>query len=325
MIYFLAHGATLALAWFLAMNIALSALAVVAAREAGARRFGRSSALPFVLRLFPATASAAFVVGVFVPSYWRFEPREFVEGFDVTLTIFAAGAALLLIGSCARGAIGWWRAAARARTWTETAEPLGLEGVGIPAFRIDAPQPVMALVGILRPRLLVTRGLIDALTPEELAASLAHEVCHHRAWDNLKRLAMLGAPDVLRWTPAARRLEHEWVTCAEHGADAAATNPSGRTARLALASALVKVARLMPTQPRIVEPISTLIGGGEIAARVEWLIDDGPEPAASRRQRVVWAARGTAAVAAATTLAYGYAPLLDIVHTATEILVNRLP
>ena len=331
------HGATLALAWFLVTNVALAALAALAALTRGAcpepgrgtaRRAGRSPSLPLALRLFPAAASAAFVAGVFVPSYWRFEPRDFVEGFDVTLTMLAAGAALLLAGSCARGAGAWWRAARRARAWTRTAEPLdlkGVNGIGVPAFRIDAPQAVMALVGILRPRLLVTRGLIDALTPEELAASIAHEAAHHRAWDNLKRLAMLGAPDLLRGTSVARRLEHEWAASAEHMADAAASEVTGRAARLALASALVKVARLVPPPAPIAEPISTLLGGGEIAERVQHLIDDGPERAAPRpRGLSSWAVR-CAAAAAAIAFGYGYAPLLAAVHTATEILVHRLP
>jgi Zn-dependent protease with chaperone function len=198
-----------------------------------------------------------------------------------------------------------------------------VNGIGVPAFRIDAPQAVMALAGILRPRLLVTRGLIDALTPEELAAAIAHEVGHHRAWDNLKRLAMLGAPDVLRWTPAAHRLEHQWAAAAEHIADAAAAHASGGSARLALASALVKVARLMPPPTPVTEPISTLIGGGEIASRVQRLIDDCPEQTGSRRQgaaRARWAA-----AAAAVAVAFGYAPLLKTVHDATEILVHYLP
>lgn len=43
--------------------------------------------------------------------------------------------------------------------------------------------------GILRPRLLITRPVLDALTDEELRACVAHELGHSRGWDNLKRLA----------------------------------------------------------------------------------------------------------------------------------------
>ena len=314
---YLLHGATLALAWFLMLNTAVSAVV------AGAARRARRSLL--MLRLLPATASAAFVAGVFIPSFWRFEPRDFTEGFDLTLTLLAAAAAAMLAGAFARGAMAWWHVARRARAWTAAVHAMRFDGIDVPVFRIDSSRPVMALVGILRPRLIVTRGLIDALTAEELAASLAHEIGHHHAWDNLKRLTILGAPDVLRWLPGTRRLEQQWAAAAEHRADASATGASDRSARLALASALVKVARLMPIPAPFTEPISTLVGGGEIAARVHRLIDDGPEPSTSpRRQSQLWV-RCAAAVAALVAFVFGYAPLLATVHRVTEILVNTLP
>ena len=77
----------------------------------------------------------------------------------------------------------------------------------------------MALVGVLRPRLLITRPVLEALTDEELSASVAHELSHWRAWDNLKRLAMRAAPDILFATSAARALERRWAAASEHAAD----------------------------------------------------------------------------------------------------------
>ena len=58
------------------------------------------------LRLLPSAASPLFVVValVFVPSYWKFEPREFAEGFDLTLTLAAAAAGALLVHALVRGA-----------------------------------------------------------------------------------------------------------------------------------------------------------------------------------------------------------------------------
>lgn len=320
---YLLHGATLALAWFLAANIALSAAVAVIARRVNSARLRRSASLLLLLRLLPAAASVLFVALVFIPSYVKFEPREFAEGFDVTLMLAALAAAALLVSAGVQGGIAWRRAVRRARVWTETAQPLALDGVGIPAFCIEADQPVMALVGIVRARLLVTRGLIEALTPEELAVSIAHEIGHHRAWDNLKRLAMRSAPDLFGWTKAARRLEHEWAGAAEHTADAGASRAADRGARLALASALVKVARLMPAPTSIAVPISTLMGSGEIASRVRRLLDDAPEPDAAPRRTSP--SRLALALAAVVSLALAYAPLLATVHGATEVLVHHLP
>src|SRR5262249_21743930 len=179
---------------------------------------------------------------------------------------------------------------------------------------------VIALSGVFRPRLLVTRGLVDALSSAELAASVAHEVGHRRALDNLKRLIMRASPDILIAFPAARVLEQRWASAAEHAADRMAG--SGAAARCALASALVKVARLTPAVPPIAEPISTLIAGGEIASRVQRLLDDRQVPNGRSATLPIWIA-GFAAVLVPLFLAY--TPLLRAVHEATEVLVRTLP
>jgi len=315
---YLAHGATLALVWFFVVNLAASAFVAFSARRAPG-----SAALLLALRLAPALLSVAFVVAVFLPSYWRFEPREFAEGFDITLTSIAALAAAIVLTGAVRGARAWTHAARRTRAWTRAAQPFAIDGIGMPAFRIEAPQAQMALSGIVRPRLIVTSGLLAALTPEEFAASAAHEVAHHRSWDNLKRLAIRSAPDLLHWTRAARAIERRWAAAAEHRADAASADPRALATRLALASALVKVARLMPPPVPAAEPISTLVGGGDIASRVERLIEDGHGAAAVNDDRAMWIVGGATGLAA--LIAAQYIPLLTIVHQVTEVLVQRLP
>ena len=99
-----------------------------------------------------------------------YEPREFVEGFDVSLTTLAVAGdgRHRLCASCAacdgvaaRGATDRPTGCARPGRWRSPASRM-------PAFAIDADAPVMALVGVLRPRLLITRPVLDALTDEEL-------------------------------------------------------------------------------------------------------------------------------------------------------------
>ena len=317
---YLLHGTTLALAWFVSLNLALSCLVAAAGRAWSARGAHRPAARRWLaLRLLPATLSAAFVVGVFVPSYWRFEPRDFTEGFDVTLTALAALGAALVAAGALRGGAAWWRVARRARLWMAAAEPLAIAGLDLPAFRVDAARPMMALVGILRPRLLITGGLIEVLTPDELAAAIAHELGHRDAWDNLKRLAMSAAPDLLGWTTSARVIEREWASAAEQRADhAASTSPP---VRIALASALLKVARLTPAAAVVAEPLSTLVGGGAIVARIEELIDP---PTAALRPRPPLTAR-LAAVAVGAAFLYAYPPLLVVVHGLTEAVIRVVP
>jgi len=316
---FVLRGLTLALAWLLAMNVGAAGLVAIVARRWTTMAATRSPAFWLSLRLAPAALSFAFVAAVFLPSYWRYEPRQLVEGIDLTLIALAVAAIVLIVSAAARGVAAWRRASRRTRAWLERARPLTLRETSMPAFAIDADTPVMALVGIVRPRLLITRGVLDAFTDEELSASVAHEVRHRRAWDNLKRLAMCAAPDVLPWTSAARAIEQQWASRSEHAADREACD--SRRARCALASALVKVARLTPARTPIAEPISTLVDGGEIASRVQRLLDDGMPPEAVRPSPRNWipVACLTAALIA------GYAPLLRLVHGATEILVYMLP
>jgi Zn-dependent protease with chaperone function len=316
---YLLHGGTLALAWFLLVNIVMSAAVAAWAGRMTSEHGARSAAFWFALRVLPATAALLFVAGVFVPSYWKYEPREFVEGFDATLTALALGSTGIIIAGVARGARAWRNAARRTQWWMQTAQPLALAGTELAAFEIDSDAPIMALVGVFRPRLLVTRGLVGALTDEELAASVAHEVGHSRAWDNLKRLLMRAAPDVLTSTAAARAIERRWASASEHSADRMAASDSP-VARCALASALVKVARLTLTVTPIAEPISTLVDGGEIVSRVERLLADAAPPV-RRRSVLGWISLVLVAIAAAAS----YGPLVRLVHTATEVLVHSLP
>jgi Zn-dependent protease with chaperone function len=314
---FLVHGFTLAFAWLLLFNVAATVLVTVLAARLTKRSFAASPNFWLALRLAPAALSLAFAAFIFIPSYWQYEPREFVEGFDVSLTALAAAALAVIVAAIARGLSAWRSAKRRTDAMIRAGRPMALANTSMPAFAVDTNAPMMALVGVLRPRLLITRPVLDALTDEEFNACVAHELGHWRAMDNLKRLAMRGAPDLLFVTSAARALERRWVAASEQIADSAAGH--SEHVRCALASALVKVARITPMVSSITEPISALVDGGDITERVRRLLDDAPSAAASRTMRWLPVAIPAAA------LALAYSPLLRIVHSVTEILVNSLP
>jgi Zn-dependent protease with chaperone function len=316
MTHFVLHGAVLSLSWFLAVNVAASTIVARAARR---QARSESATFWFAVRVLPACVATLFVAAVFVPSYWRYEPRDTLERIDLTLAACAIGAGGLLAAAGIRGASAWWQARSRVGVWMRTARPLSIARTNVRAFEVEAQRPIMALVGVLRPKLLVTRGLMNALSEEELAACVAHELGHSRAWDNLKRLAMRASPDALSGTSAAREIERRWASASEHAADRMAGR-SGAVARCALASALVKLARLIPPEPAPAEPMSTILGGGEIASRVRRLLDDRAlAPAAGRT--CAW----VALVIALVTTAVTYDPLLKGIHQVTEQLVHSLP
>ena len=310
------HGVTIGLVWFGLVNVAVAAFVALVARRALLREANRDAAFWLTLRLLPAAAASAFVIALFAPSYWQYEPRD-VEDLDLLLSVGALAAALLIAVSVVRGGRAWRRAASRTRAWLRVARRIET-AAGIPVYEVPIAAPMMALSGVLRPRLLVTRGVVEALTVEELQAGIAHEIGHFRAGDNLKRLAMRAAPDVLVSTRTAADIEARWASAAEHDADRAGA--ADNETRCALASALVKIAKLTPLSTPIAEPISTLVDGGDITSRVHRLLDDAAPPASSR-----WSARVGTAVLVAAGGTLSYSTLLWLVHEATEVIVNTLP
>jgi Zn-dependent protease with chaperone function len=320
---YLLYGATLGFTWFLALNVALSCVIALVARAAMERLADVDAHLRartlLSMRLLPAVVSTIFVAGVFLPSFLRLEPRNFDEAFGITTTTFAAASCVLLAAALWRGASALADAARRTRAWLRDARPIQLEQSPVPAFCLDAPVPAMTLVGVVRPKLLVTKRLLDVLSGEELAAAIVHESGHHGSRDNLKRLLMRATPDALSVLAISRRLEHEWALAAEHAADAHAAGDQIRG--LALASALLKVARLTPAE-KVPALVSPLVGGEAIASRVSKLVQP---PHALHRSLMVRAAVPAAAIGALGIVVANYGPLLQAVHNISEVVVRVLP
>ncbi len=108
---------------------------------------------------FPTAAPAS------APSYWPFAIG----------TLWAAGALLLLFRWLRR-----WRAIRHA---TLDAMPLDLHA-SLPALSSRSMiEP--GVFGLFRPILILPQGIANSLTPEQLQAVLAHELCHVRYHDNL--------------------------------------------------------------------------------------------------------------------------------------------
>ena len=77
----------------------------------------------------------------------------------------------------------WWRAWWRIRGAVRAASPLHLK---VPVEAMSSPSILEpAVFGIWRPVLMLPEGITDRLTPAQLEAILAHELCHIRRRDNL--------------------------------------------------------------------------------------------------------------------------------------------
>jgi Zn-dependent protease with chaperone function len=230
----------------------------------------------FALRVVPALLSILVVMFLLVPSYLAYEPRHtneivsFKLGFLAFLS--AVGLSLAIVRSFAA-----WRATARlTANWLGHSERITLAEIEIETFRIDHAFPVIAIVGVLHPRLFVASHVLELLTPEEIGASVAHENSHLAARDNLKRGLMRACRDALLIIPSGRSLDRAWSEAAEEAADETAARRAQAVA-LDLASALVKIARNIPSGARPAMPAGVFLVGDEeaggIKIRVRRLMD----------------------------------------------------
>ncbi len=277
----------------------------------------------FLLRVFPTAAAAILVAGVFLPAFWRFEPRQTSEMMGQSLVATAALSACLILLGLRRG----WRASRATRRvqgdWMRQARPLSIPGFGLCAYAIRTDFPVVSLVGVIRPRLFVSERVLQACTPDELRAMVRHECGHLVAKDNLKRLAVRVCPVVLPATTLSRELERHWQEACEEAADDYAARASAPSA-LALANGLLRVARLAPPGFRAAGAGTWLYSGGSIERRVKRLVASAPVS----ESRAAWlvAARALAAAPAVVTVAVLLDPrLLHSVHHFLEIIVETLP
>jgi Zn-dependent protease with chaperone function len=146
-----------------------------------------------------------------------------------------------------RAALGQFGGARRQRRVLEErriATPDRLARVAAPAGLSDRvrcvamKEPIACTIGLTRPRVYVSTGLLAALGDDELAAVLAHEAEHARCRDPLALGAVRVAHRLAVIWPLARRLaDRTWLDL-EARADARAIDAVGRTPFLA---ALYKV------------------------------------------------------------------------------------
>lgn len=131
---------------------------------------------------------------------------------------------------------------------------------GIRLYVTPARRPEAFCFGLLRPRVVVTSGLVERLNTDEQAAVLWHEARHACSREPLRCLLARLAANTFFWIPLLRGLLDRFLIVKEIAADRHAV---ARTSTVALASALHKVAS---------SPSQASVGAGDSAtARVERL------------------------------------------------------
>ncbi len=263
----------------MAAGLAVWLITPVAIRTAQRIRPGHAAHLLLVLRLLPCWFGILIVAALCLPSYLQLEPDATAE--HVRLGFLAAAVLGLLVcsASITRGLLAFIRSRRFLlncrRHSRETELVTGFSRV----WTIEGSMPFLALAGIFRPQLIVSRGTLAALSPDLLQAALRHERAHCVSRDNLKHLLLLLAPDMLPFF-GLRDLERAWAKFTEWAADdiAAAGNPVDSTA---LAAALVRLARMGGTPSECALVTSLMPSRVDLAARVNRLLSESPQPKAA--------------------------------------------
>ena len=270
-------GACLALAALLSLNALASLMATMLwrsmARPARLWSAATRARLIFALRVFPAVGALACVGTLLIPSYLTHEPRATAEVVSLKLAALALISIIGIALALWRGLCAWRATRRLASDWMRHGESIHMREISIPAYRIHHAFPVIAVVGVLRPRLFISAQVFESLTDEELSAALAHERAHLDVRDNLKRGLLRACRDVLTIVPCGRFLDRAWAEASEAAADERAAR-AGSNVALSLASALVKIARLAPAGVKPTMPAGSFFIGnavGSIAWRVRRL------------------------------------------------------
>jgi hypothetical protein len=280
----------------LALTAVVAAVAPGAIRTAEAMRPRSGARLLLALRLLPVVLACLTVGGIGAPSYLWLEPDSAAEDIGLPCVAAAILGVAVVASGLARGGRAVVRSSRRVRTCERAAE---------------SDAPVLLLAGVFRPRLVISRGVRRALDADQLAVAVRHERAHGAARDNLKRLLILLAPDAIPFVRGCGAIERGWSRLAEWSADDSAVGGSRRQS-LALAAALVRVARLGAAANPTPLATSFLGDANDLVARVDRLLEG----------RTAAASDGRAALWFAAALATGVVALA--VRPATLIAAHRL-
>jgi Zn-dependent protease with chaperone function len=292
------------------LSTLLLASLVALAWRAGLDRLLAAPADLLALRLFPATAGLLLALTVVLPAFCSYEPPQEHEAVGPLLMLLAAFALLTLGHGIWRGG----RAYAMARSLLRNCGPPKRWVIenGRRVRVVDVAEPFIGVVGGWQPQVVSSECIVSACSADEFRQVIAHEAAHVSARDNLKLLLLLASPDALAWMPLGTALTERWRTAAEFAADqrAAGNDPHKR---LALASALIKVARLFNAGEQARPALTMAVALDDVAGRVRRLLG----PPQTVHASIAWGLAACALLLPVIAL-----PLYAHVHELIELLVR---
>jgi hypothetical protein len=287
-----------------------SSVLVAAAWRLGFERTHPSANELLAVRLLPAGIGALLTLTIVLPAFMVSEPAHELEVGGPLLV----GLALLALLTVGVGICRAVRACIATSTFLRHCGPVHHRPVvtGEHVDIVDLPEPVVAVVGGWRPTIVASANVLSACSDEEFCQVVAHESAHVSALDNFKLFLLVLSPDALAWLPAGAALAARWRAAAEREADERAAG-SDRGKRLALASALIKVARLSISASSPLPALSMPIAVDDVEGRVRGLLARSPP---ARRSMRLWALAAASLMVPVIGL-----PLYGVVHQLIEALV----
>ena len=314
--------AVMFLAFTAATLASLPALRVVIAVTRRARAATAANLL-FVFRGFPLVISLVASLGLALPAFLEFEPHATHENPGPALLLLGGLGLLITFGVVLRCLQILRLTLSLEREWLKNAIPLMISFNGIPVFCVNHSGSLMAVVGIFRPRIFVSRDVADLLSEEELRAALSHEVAHVSAGDNLRHF-LLKLTQTSRLLRRLSEIDLMWASASEIAADERAIAQGASP--LDLSSALVKVGRLSHRHPALLAA-SHLVDNCTSAtltraARLRDLLSNGPvavpaQTSANRSYR--WLGWGGLAL---VVYLLALATILPAIHESLEFFVR---
>jgi Zn-dependent protease with chaperone function len=145
---------------------------------------------------------------------------------------------------------------------------------------VDLEKPLCFCAGLIRPRIVISTGLLHQLSEPELQAVLAHEASHRRRRDPLRLLVARVAARGLYFIPTLRDLETASRLSTELAADQAALRLSGLAPLLA-------ALRVLGSEDRVPALVSQMADSTLIGSRIDALLGmPAPRPARPARLAV---------------------------------------
>jgi BlaR1 peptidase M56 len=305
----------------LALAVATRLGAGTAIRMAARMKPSSAARLLFFLRISPMALTVFALLAFCIPSYLWLEPEAAGEKVGLVCFVMATlGAAIWMLSiarvvSAVRGTVEYLHRCER------HGRKINVPGEPSPALLLADEAPVLAVAGVVRPRLVISRTVLRGLTAEQRDAALRHERAHRTSRDNIKRFLILLSPDVLPFLRTFTTLEHNWARFTEWAADDQAVEGDPHRA-LSLASALVRVAR-MGSKPKLSYLFSSLVQDDhELTERVDRLLRSQPNPGEPAEVLVPFLTSTGALMACTVVLVTIWPGSLSLVHQALEQLVH---